>query len=194
MIIYMFKDTIVITNRKLVKGDYLTQIRKVAALHPYAIILREKDLSEEAYEALSEQVLGICEKEKVPCFLHSHIRIARKLGCKNIHVSVSGVKELTDYADEFDQISVSCHSPEEVTCAIEHGATQIVLGTIFETECKKGVKGKGTGFVKEIVSYCGLHGNLPVFAIGGITPENLGLVKAAGARGGCMMSCMMNRI
>ena len=43
MITFMFKDTIVITNRKLVKGDYLEQIKKVVSLHPYALILREKD-------------------------------------------------------------------------------------------------------------------------------------------------------
>ena len=63
--------------------------------------------------------------------------------------------------------------------------------TFFETECKKGVKGQGLSFVKEISDYCRANGNIPVFAIGGITPENIELVKAAGARGGCMMSYMM---
>ena len=57
MIIYMFKDTIVITNRKLVKGDYLEQIRKVVSLMPYGLILREKDLDDEEYKRLSMEVL-----------------------------------------------------------------------------------------------------------------------------------------
>ena len=76
--------------------------------------------------------------------------------------------------------------------AIAYGATQIVLGTIFETECKKGLKGRGVAFVREIADYCGIHADVPVFAIGGITPENIGLVKEAGAKGGCMMSYMMS--
>ena len=32
---------------------------------------------------------------------------------------------------------------------------------------------------------------LPVYAIGGITPENLEVVRHAGAVGGCMMSLSM---
>ena len=48
------------------------------------------------------------------------------------------------------------------------------------------------GFVREIADYCGIHADVPVFAIGGITPENIGLVKEAGAKGGCMMSYMMS--
>ena len=47
-------------------------------------------------------------------------------------------------------------------------------------------------FVREIADYCGIHADVPVFAIGGITPENIGLVKEAGANGGCMMSYMMS--
>lgn len=191
MIISMFKDTIAITNRKLVAGDYLEQIRKVVSHHPYALILREKDLTDETYEELAGEVLKICETEGVPCFLHSKYRIARKLGCRNIHLSLSGLKECEDYVRDFEQISVSCHSPEDVAYATEHGVTQIILGTIFETECKKGLKGRGLSFVREIASYCRLHGDIPVFAIGGITPDNLASVRDAGAQGGCMMSYLM---
>ena len=48
---------------------------------------------------------------------------------------------------DFQEISVSCHSMEDMNIAVKNGATQIILGTIFETECKKGLKGKGLGFV-----------------------------------------------
>ena len=75
--------------------------------------------------------------------------------------------------------------------ALNCGATQVILGTIFETECKKGLKGRGIEFVREISEYCRKNGDIPVYAIGGITPENISLVKEAGARGGCMMSYMM---
>ncbi|MGN0401985.1 MAG: thiamine phosphate synthase [Acetatifactor sp.] len=187
----MFRDTIAITNRNLIKGDYLEQIRKVVSLHPYALILREKDLTDEAYEELAGKVLQICEAGNVPCFLHSRYLVARKLGCRNIHLSLSDLRACKDSVREFEQISVSCHSLEDVEYAIQHGATQIILGTIFETECKRGLKGRGLSFVREVASYCRLHGDIPVFAIGGITPDNIEYVKEAGARGGCMMSYLM---
>ena len=191
MITFMFKDTIVITNRKLVKGDYLEQIKKVVSLHPYALILREKDLTYNEYEELSLKVFEICNKEKVTCYIHTRYEIARKIACKNIHLSISSLIDNKDSIKEFENISVTCHSLGDVKKALENGASQIILGTIFETECKKGLRGAGLGFVKEITAYCKSQGNVPVFAIGGISPDNIDQVKHAGARGGCMMSYMM---
>lgn len=63
--------------------------------------------------------------------------------------------------------------------AVKNGATQIILGTIFETECKKGLKGKGLEFVREICKAC----PVPVYAIGGINLERLQQVMDAGAAG-----------
>ena len=190
MIIFMCKesyvqDVIVITNRKLVKGDYIGQLKKVAGRKPYAMILREKDLSDAEYEKTAEEVLKICDEAGVTCFIHSKTEIAKKLHCPNIHLSVTDLT--ADIRKDFQRISVSCHSMEDVKKAEQYGATQIVLGTIFETDCKKGLKGRGTGFVKEICAAT----ELPVYAIGGISPENLSSVKEAGAEGGCMMSYMM---
>lgn len=208
------KNTIVITNRNLVKGDYLTQIERVAKLKPHALILREKDLSDEEYYNLARQVKQICDDNQVVMYVHSKLDIAQHIGCKAVHMSVAtlencnknyglhnsntGIKSNSvDCTSKhknhsfFKSISVSCHSLEDVQKAISGGATQIILGTIFETDCKKGLKGKGLEFVREIAEYCREHGNVPVYAIGGIKPENLDAVIEAGASGGCMMSYMM---
>ena len=195
MIISMCKQyehTIAITNRALVQGDFLEQMQKVIQLHPHAVILREKELTDDEYEALAEKTLGLCNKEKVRCFLHSRISIAHRLGCKRIHLSIPSLKamgeeERSQLKKEFQEISVSCHSMEDVNFAVKNGATQIILGTIFETECKKGLKGKGLDFVREICEKC----PVPVYAIGGINMERLPQVMEAGAAGGCMMSGFM---
>ena len=187
-----YEHTIVITNRSLVQGDFLEQLKKVARLHPYAMILREKDLSDEEYEQLAEQVLAICEVEQVRLFVHSKTEIAKRIGCRCIHMTIPGLQvlsdvELREVQECFAQISVSCHSLEDMQYAVQHGATQIVLGTIFETECKKGLKGRGVAFVEEICRQC----PVPVYAIGGINEKRLPQVMAAGAAGGCMMSGFM---
>ena len=194
MIIFMcsYEHTIVITNRALVKGDFLEQLERVLRLRPHGLILREKDLSDAAYTALAKEVLALCRKEEVLCFLHSRILSAKELNCRNLHLSVPALdammpEERRQLREEFDRISVSCHSMEDMRFAVECGASQIVLGTIFETDCKKGLKGSGTGFVREICRAC----PVPVYAIGGITPEWLPEVMEAGAAGGCMMSGFM---
>ena len=184
MITSMYKQyehTIVITNRMLVQGDFLKQIKKVIQLHPHAVILREKDLTDDEYEALAEKVLHLCTEEGIRCFLHSRILIAQRLRCTSIHLSIPALEAMREeerirLRSDFQEISVSCHSMEDVKIAVRNGATQIILGTIFETECKKGLKGKGLKFVREICKAC----PLPVYAIGGINMERLQMVMDAG--------------
>lgn len=55
---------------------------------------------------------------------------------------------------------------EDMELAVQAGASQIILGTIFETECKKGLQGKGVEFVRQICARC----PIPVYAIGGMNP------------------------
>ena len=195
MIIFMCKSyehAIVITNRILVQGDFLEQMEKVIALHPHAVILREKDLPDEEYEKLAKNIRVLCEREGVLCFLHSRIDMARKLGCEQIHLSIPALQSLNEQErsalrEDFRKLSISCHSMGDMKFAVSSGATQIVLGTIFETDCKKGLKGKGLDFVRKICEAC----PVPVYAIGGISMERLSQVMDAGAAGGCMMSGFM---
>ena len=187
-----YEHTIVITNRHLVQGDFLKQLEKVTKLHPHALILREKDLTDDAYESLAKKVFDLCKREDITFFLHTKIEIARKIGCQNIHLSIPVLKGLSEtekkaLTEDFCEISISCHSMEDVEIAMAEGATQIILGTIFETECKKGVLGKGVEFVREICQKC----PLPVYAIGGMNLQRLPLVIDAGAAGFCMMSGFM---
>ena len=187
-----YEHTIVITNRHLVQGDFLKQLEKVTKLHLHALILREKDLADDAYESLAKKVFDLCKREDITFFLHTKIEIARKIGCQNIHLSIPVLKGLSEtekkaLTEDFCEISISCHSMEDVEIAMAGGATQIILGTIFETECKKGVLGKGVEFVREICQKC----PLPVYAIGGMNLQRLPLVIDAGAAGCCMMSGFM---
>lgn len=185
----IYENTIVITDRKLVSGDFISQIRKAVSLHPYALILREKDLNDDEYTELSVKVKKICDENYVRFFFHSRADLAIKHGYKNIHLSIPALKEIADTGklSFFNSVSVSCHSEEDVRFSEKCGATQIVLGTIFETDCKKGLKRKGTEFVRKICQIT----DLPVYAIGGINPDNLENVMKSGARGGCMMSGFM---
>ena len=57
---------IAVSNRKLCERPFLEQIERVCQMKPQAIILREKDLSEEEYRILSEEVLSVCKKGLAP--------------------------------------------------------------------------------------------------------------------------------
>lgn len=197
MTMYMYKktntdmgqsDILCITNRKLCSGDFLTQVEKIAGAHPKAIILREKDLSEQEYESLGTKVVEICKKYNTPCILHSFPHAAKKLGCNGIHLPLSLLEKMTVKEKKgFSVLGASCHSLEDALRAWKLGCTYITVGHIFDTDCKAGIPGRGLDFLKEI---CG-NVEIPVYAIGGIAPENIKKVKDAGAFGACVMSGLM---
>ena len=157
-----YDKMIAITDRSICETDFLTQIRKVVRLQPSALILRERDLGDEEYMTLAGEV-------------------------QEIHLPLPALADLNGRPKGFACVSSSSHSMEDMQQAVSLGADRIILGTIFETACKKGLRGKGLSFVREISRAC----PVPVYAIGGIKLSNIQSVIEAGAAGGCMMSGFM---
>lgn len=187
MIISM-SDIICVTNRTLCDDDLLQRIGKIAAAHPKGIILREKDLSESAYQVLAAQVMEICKAHDVPCILHSFVDAAIALHADAIHVPLPVLREMTaEEKAHFTMLGASCHSVEEAVEAEALNCTYITAGHIFETDCKKGLAGRGLTFLKSVCQTV----SIPVYAIGGITGKNICAVRAAGASGACAMSGFM---
>ncbi|MGN0486320.1 MAG: thiamine phosphate synthase [Acutalibacteraceae bacterium] len=181
-------DILCVTNRRLCREDFLVRIEKIAASRPAGIILREKDLTEKEYEALAVEVLAICRQYHTPCILHSFAATAEKLGCRALHLPLPRLRSLSAKEKEnFTILGASCHSVADAMESEALGCTYITAGHIFDTDCKKGLPGRGLGFLQEICSSV----SLPVYAIGGINAENLAQVKAAGAKGACIMSTAM---
>ena len=176
--------------------EYINQLKKCAALHPYAVILREKDMDRQDYMELARRVQKICREASVKMFVHSDISAAEYAGCANVHFSMEHFKQMyseqADVIKRLDCVSVSCHSVEEAVYAAGAGADQIVLGTIFETQCKPGKMGAGLDFLKEVCTAVRkVNPAVRIYAIGGIKPDNIEKVLEAGADGGCMMSWFM---
>jgi thiamine-phosphate pyrophosphorylase len=72
-------------------------------------------------------------------------------------------------------IGLSTHSPAQVDAA--QGVDYIAVGPVYETPTKPDYEPVGT----ELVSYAARHARVPFFAIGGIGPDTVGEVVAAGA-------------
>lgn len=181
-------EILCVTNRTLCKGDFLERIEKIAAAKPAGIILREKDLTEKEYMELASEVIKICRKYNTLCILHSFINVARKLKADAIHLPIPILMQLEkDDIAQFSIVGASCHSAEEAGIAEKKGCTYIVAGHVFVTECKKGVSGRGLTFIKKVKECV----SIPVYAIGGICPENIVNLEKTGVKGACVMSSIM---
>mgnify|MGYP003068970292 FL=1 len=181
-------DLICITNRKLCSNNFSDQIEMIASAHPKAIVLREKDLSEKEYEQLARQVMQICQKHGTQCILHSFSNVAIALGAVAVHMPLPLLQKMTPQEkSHFQIIGASCHSLEEAKEAQDLGCTYITAGHIFLTDCKKGLPGRGLPFLEEICKAV----RIPVYAIGGISSQNMESVRKTGAAGACIMSGFM---
>lgn len=181
-------DLICITNRKLCSNNFSDQIEMIASAHPKAIVLREKDLSEKEYEQLAGQVMQICQKHGTQCILHSFSNVAIALGAVAVHMPLPLLQKMTPQEkSHFQIIGASCHSLEEAKEAQDLGCTYITAGHIFLTDCKKGLPGRGLPFLEEICKAV----RIPVYAIGGISSQNIESVRKTGAAGACIMSGFM---
>ncbi len=180
-------DVLAVSNRKLCGNDFLTQIELVARAKPCGIILREKDLSEAEYKQLAKKVVEICGIDGVNCILHTFTDAAISLGCTAIHLPLPFLLKEAGKLDFFETIGVSTHSVEEAVEAQRLGATYVTTGHIFATDCKKGIAPRGLPFLKSVVESI----EIPVYAIGGITPENAKAAAKARAHGVCVMSGLM---
>lgn len=179
---------ICITNRVLCREDFLTRIERIAQAQPDGIILREKDLPEEEYTALAERVAAICRRHGVDCILHSYPQAAIALGIHTLHMPLPMLRTLPDNVHrQIALIGASCHSAQEAEEAVSLDALYLIAGHIFATDCKRGLPGRGLDFLRDICQSRGV----PVYAIGGITPDNVQDVVQAGAAGVCVMSSLM---
>ncbi|MBW9173018.1 thiamine phosphate synthase [Clostridium estertheticum] len=183
-----------ITNRHLCNNDFLQQIQTICSLNEkikmiksVSIVLREKDLSENDYKDLATKVLEICKENNTECILHTYYKVARELNCKKIHLPLHVLKYKPDICKGFDEVGVSIHSVNEAIEAVNLGATYIIAGHIFATNCKKDVPPRGLSFLSSVCSSI----NIPVYAIGGILPANAQKAINAGADGVCIMSGLM---
>ena len=181
-------DLICITNRRLCNNNFLDQIEMIASAHPKAIVLREKDLAEKEYEQLARQVMQICQKHGTQCILHSFSNAAIALGATAVHMPLPLLQKMTlQEKSHFQIIGASCHSLEEAKEAQDLGCTYITAGHIFLTDCKKGLPGRGLPFLEEICKTV----RIPVYAIGGISSQNIESVRKTGVAGACIMSGFM---
>lgn len=181
-------EVLCVTNRLLCKEDFPERIDRLAQARPEGIILREKDLSASEYRSLAEAALEICEKHGTLCILHSFAEVAQELGATALHLPLPLLRELpSNKRKQFTTLGASCHSTEEAREAEALGCTYIIAGHIFDTDCKKGLAGRGLEFLKQVCDSV----TLPVYAIGGVSGENAMQTVKAGAKGVCVMSGAM---
>ena len=171
-------------------AEQIERLAKLTELRPQAVILRAKPLDKAAYRALALQAQQSCKAAGIPLILHSDWQLARELCISKLHLPLALLRQMPACERAyFTWLSTSVHSVGEAQEAQALGATVLIAGHIYTTQCKAGLAPRGLGFLQAVCNAV----SLPVYAIGGIgfDAAQHAELQANGARGACVMSAYM---
>ena len=181
-----------ITDRKQVANGHTLYTAVEAALQGgvKAVQLREKDLSPDALLPLAKELRALTLRYGALLFINDNIDIALAVKADGVHLG--GHSEATEVirakVGEKMLIGVSTHSKEEIERAAKQGADFVTFGPVYATPSKaKYGEPQGLGKLAEACR----NSSIPVFALGGITPERATEVKQAGAKGIALISAII---
>lgn len=156
-----------------------------------AIQLREKDLGDTELIQLAQPIAELCRNYKAKLFINTNTRIARDVGAAGVHLpaNAESVKTVKTQTDENPYVGCSVHSLDAAHKREAEGADFVTYSPIYPTASKPGY---GPVVGVERLAEMAESVKLPVFALGGITPDRVGECLAAGAFGVAVMSGVMS--
>ena len=86
-------------------------------------------------------------------------------------------------------IGVSVHNGKELAVAVKEKAQYVIFSPIFETKSHPGVPGVGLEVLRKV---CFHSKQMPVIAMGGITPEKVKACRSVGAYGVGVVSSILD--
>jgi thiamine-phosphate pyrophosphorylase len=154
-----------------------------------AIQLREKDLDGKQLFLLAEKVRVLCYRYKALLFINDRIDVALAVEADGVQLAKAALPIATARALLSAEriIGASVHSLEEAREAEGNGADFVLFGPVYFTPSKAAYGApQGLAALKKIVENIAL----PVYAIGGIKPDNAASVMDTGVRGIALISAV----
>ncbi len=140
------------------------------------VILRAKGLDFEQYRKLARRVAPICREGGVPLQLTAVTDIA----AVGLHLTSAQLRASGPAGREKPTpLSASCHDLEELRLAEELGADFALLSPVQATQTHPDAKPLGWKRFQEFTDQI----SIPVYALGGISPEDLGRSQHHGGQG-----------
>lgn len=153
------------------------------------IQFRSKKTSFISHEKTARELVEICNKNKGIFIYNGTPEEALKLDAHGVHLNSHELlrcdkRPLT--AKHW--VAASCHNLEELNHAVEIGVDFCVLSPIYETTSHRDNKSMGW----EIFEHIAGKSRIPVYALGGMKPADMGIALRHKAQGIAMISGIWN--
>ncbi|WP_188207228.1 thiamine phosphate synthase [Alkalibacillus aidingensis] len=183
----MVKEIHLISNGKLPLKEFA---EIVAEALPYIdfVHLREKHRSDEELE----EGISALKSAGVPLtqiIINDRVELAHHWQVKGVQLAYHSM-EIKQVREKYPELKIgkSVHTIAEARQAEKDGADYVLFGHIFTSQSKPGQKPQGLDNLRSLVESV----ELPVIAIGGITPVNVNDVVTCGTHGVAVMSGILD--
>jgi thiamine-phosphate pyrophosphorylase len=141
--------------------------------------IRDKELAEDEIARSARTFRRLCDNFNALFIVNDDPDLARRCDADGVHLGQDdmAVADARELLGPEAIIGLSTHSEEQIDDAASAPVDYISVGPVWETPTKEGRPGVGVG----LVEYAAAHAAHPFFAIGGIDPDNIQEVVAAGA-------------
>lgn len=174
---------LLVTDRfAIVSGDLAGFIMECLQAGLGAVQIREKDLEGRRLYELATEIRRLTNEYGARLIVNDRIDVAAAVKADGVHLGIKSFPpdEARRLVGERMIVGSSVHGRVEAEKAESMGADYLIFGPVFKPVSKKGdMKPAGAGALKQIVE----HTALPVYAIGGMTPERVPEVMETGAAG-----------
>lgn len=152
------------------------------ALTGGAVMIQYRDKSDDPgrRREQAESLVTLCRAHDVPLIINDDVELARRVGAGGVHIGRddASLQSARDALGADAIVGVSCYnSTEHAVRAERAGADYVAFGRFFPSSIKPAAVQAPLGLLEQARSTV----NIPIVAIGGITPDNGASLLAAGA-------------
>lgn len=177
-----------ITDRTQAVHPLLHIVREAFAGGCRWVSLRDKDMSAAERRTLLGALLREAGSVGATVTIHGDTDAAAALDAGGVHLPADGKpREARLALGPAALIGQSCHTLDAARAAQAAGADYVTLSPVFATRSKPGYEPVGLGLLAEAARAL----DIPVVALGGITPTNAAECRAVGAAGIAVMGEIM---
>lgn len=181
-----------VTNRDLLKNISLSEAVEEAIKGGTTLVqLREKNVSSLEFYNIAKSIKKVTDKYNIPLIIDDRLDIALAVDAAGLHVGQNDIPAIITrkLLGENKILGVSAHTIDEALKAEKDGADYIGTGAIFTTTTKKDAENVSIKSLKEITEKV----HIPVVAIGGISEQNVKMLKDTGISGISVISSILGK-
>ena len=147
--------------------------------------VREKEWETARLQAFTERVLALAQRVGARVLLNGTVDRARAWGCDGVHWTSAALARAVERPHGLI-CGASCHSADEIARAGDLGLDFAVLGPVLPTRSHPNAKSLGWAVFTDMIAGT----TAPVFALGGLGPQDLTMANDRGAHGVALRSAL----